>query len=281
MKFTIKENDTLLKFLLNNLEQSKNNVKSILTNKNVTINGKVVTQHDHILKPNDIVEIIKKTNNEIEIIYEDNDIIVVNKPYNLLTISTEKEKEKTLYRYMSDYLKIKNKKSKIFVVHRLDKETSGVVVFAKNEKTKELLQNNWNEIVTRKYIAIVEGKMQKKNGEIKSFLKENKGFKTYSSNNGDLAITQYTTLKTNDTYSLLEIIIKTGKKNQIRVHLSDINHKIIGDKKYNSTLNPINRMGLHALELKLVHPITKKQYTFSTTLPKEFVKLSNNMKNFL
>lgn len=266
--------DTLLNYLLNNVEnKSKNNIKSLLVNGNIYVNGKNTTRYDYKLKPNDEVEIINKVKEEIEVIYEDKDLIVVNKPSGLLTISTEKEKEKTLYRYVSDYLKKRTSGLKVFIVHRLDKDTSGIVVFAKNEKIKELLQNNWNDIADRTYIAIVEGIVSKKEGTIKSYIKENKIHKSYSSDKGELAITEYKVLKTNSKYSLLEINIKTGKKNQIRVHLNDIGHKIVGDKKYDSNVDPIHRLCLHAQELKIINPITKKELCFKASIPKEFNKL--------
>ena len=276
LKMKVQKEDTLLNYLLNNINnKSKNNIKSLLINGNVYVNCKNTTKYDYKLNKNDEVEILNKVKEEIEVLYEDKDIIVVNKPSGLLTISTEKEKEKTLYRYVSDYLKKRTTSLKVFIVHRLDKDTSGIVVFAKNEKIKNLLQDNWNDIADRTYIAVVEGKLEKQQGTIKSYLKENKIHKSYSSDKGDLAVTDYKVLKTNAKYSLLEINIKTGKKNQIRVHLNDINHKIVGDKKYDCEVDPIHRLCLHAKELKLMNPVTKKQLHFKTQVPKEFNKLIN------
>ena len=168
---------------------------------------------------------------KLKIIYEDKYLIVIDKPHNLLTIATEKEKENTLYHEVLMYEQKKHKSNKIFIVHRLDKETSGLVLFAKSIKIKELLQNNWKN-VKRYYVALVSGKVNK-TGEIKSYLKETKTLLTYSSKDktGKLAITKYKPIEITDKYSLLEIQILTGRKNQIRVHMQDIGHPIVGDKK--------------------------------------------------
>lgn len=205
----------------------------------------------------------------LKIIYEDKDMIVVDKKHNLLTVGTIKEKERTLYHKVLEFEKTKN--HKIFIVHRLDKDTSGLVIFAKNEKMKYLLQNNW-EKAKRCYIAVVEGKTDSK-GTIKSYLKENKAFISYSSNEGKLAITEYKKLNESKSYSLLDINILTGRKNQIRVHMNDIGNPIIGDKKYGSKTNPLNRLGLHAYLIEFNHPITNKLMHFESNIPKEFLAM--------
>lgn len=256
----------LLEYLYKNINKSKNTVKNILKNGNVYVNGKVVTKHNYMLNENDKVEIRNKINN-IDIIYEDKDIIVVDKPANILTISTLKEKEKTLYHIVSSYVKKTNKNNKIFVVHRLDKDTSGLVVFAKNEMTKNKLQDNWNKVV-RKYIAVVEG-VTKDKDIIKTYLDE-KNNKVFISNKGKLAITEYNRLLNNDKYSLLDISIKTGRKHQIRVQLNSINHPIVGDKKYNDTTKE-KRMYLHAYKLEFI--LNNKKYKFETNYPSIFKKL--------
>ena len=279
-EFVVKELDTLLNFLYKNVEnKSKNNIKSLLKNKNILVNNVNQTQFDFKLNKNDIVkiqmsQINTRLKNNIDIIYEDDEIIVINKPHNLLSISTEKEKEFTAYKMVMTYLKSKNKNNKVFVIHRLDKATSGILMFAKDEKTKHVFQDNWNEsIISRKYYAIIEGKLEKKEGKIESFLKENKSFNVYSDKSGKLAVTNYKVIKFNKDYSLLDINIETGRKNQIRVHLQDIKHPIVGDKKYSSTNNYLKRLGLHAYKLELNHPITKKKLSFETQLPIEFRKM--------
>lgn len=215
---------------------------------------------------------------KLDILYEDKYVLIVNKPYNLLTVSTIKEKERTLFHKVFKYLKEKNKSNKIFIVHRLDKDTSGIVLFAKSEKTKSYFQNNWDEVCKyRGYIAVVEGIPKEEKGTIKSYLHENKELICYSTekslDDGKLAITNYSLVTTNKKYSLLEINIKTGRKNQIRVHLNDIGLPVIGDKKYGCNSNPINRLGLHAYKLEFIHPITKELITIETDVPNEFVKL--------
>lgn len=271
IKLIVKEEKYLYDFLKENLKQiSKNNIKSLLTKKHVVINGNIITQYNYLLKKEDIVE-IKNTEieNNIKIIYEDNQLIAVDKPCGLLTIATDKEKEKTLYNYVKKYFKKNNKNNKIFIVHRLDKDTSGIVLFAKNEKIKEILQSKWNNITTRIYYAVVEGKTKEKD-VLKSYLKEDKTLKTYVATSGDLAITKYELIKSNAHNSLLKIEIKTGRKNQIRVQLSHIGHPIVGDTKYGRKNNKINRMLLHAETIELYNPITKEKNIFKSQLPEIF-----------
>ena len=187
----------------------------------------------------------------------------------MLTIATEKKEEHTLYREASAYVKKQYPKNKIFIVHRLDKDTSGIVIFAKNQDTKNELQNNWDK-VKREYIAIVEGKVPKQKDVLKSYLVEDKTYNVYSTKDpkkGKLAITEYEVLKQNNNFSLLKINIKTGRKNQIRVQLSDIGHPIVGDKKYKSKTNILKRLALHA------NLIEYKDYHFETKYPKEFNKI--------
>lgn len=272
MNFIVKEEIELLDFLYKNINKSKNSVKNILKD-NTYVNDKKISKFNYLLKENDIVSIKNKID-DIEIIYEDKDLIVVNKPSNLLTIATNKEKEKTLYHMVSDYIKISNKNNKIFVVHRLDKETSGIVIFSKNEELKEKLQSNWNTLVKlRGYVAIVEGNT-KDEGTIKSYLKE-KDMYTYSSNSkdGKLAITHYKKIKSNDKYTMLDINIETGRKNQIRVHLKEMGNLIVGDKKYGSKDNSIKRMALHANKLEFFNPKQKKMMRFEIDIPNSFKKL--------
>ena len=219
-----------------------------------------------------------KKREKLDIIYEDKYIIVINKPANLLTIGTEKNRDNTLYRKVSDYVKKQHKSNKIFIVHRLDKDTSGIILFAKSELVKNILQREWDK-TTRYYVALVEGIITN-SGTIKNWLRETKTLYTYSSNiknDGKLAITKYKPIKNNNQYTLLDIEILTGRKNQIRVHMKDINHPIVGDKKYGSTKNPIRRMTLHATYLKIKHPITNKEIEFNSKYPKIFDNLINNM----
>ena len=217
-----------------------------------------------------------KNSDKLDIVYEDKELLVVNKPAGLLTISTDKEKEKTLFHKAYMYIKKKNKNNKIFIVHRLDKDTSGIVLFAKNESIKLKLQNNWDNLAKeRKYVAIVRGKLDKDRGQIISWLKETKTLLTYSSkvpNDGKKAITNYRVINTNDLYSFLDIEIKTGRKNQIRVHMKDIDTPILGDHKYGPK-DGFRRMHLHAYRLVIEHPISGRILEFETNIPNEFIKL--------
>lgn len=213
------------------------------------------------------------TKEKLDIIYEDKELLVINKKAHLLTIATEDEKINTLYHKVYEYEKKKNKNNKIFIVHRLDKDTSGIVIFAKNQKIKELLQKDWNKLAfNREYIAIVEGKVLKEKDTIKQYLKETRTLKTIVTNkeDGKEAITNYEVIKKSKNYSILKINIQTGRKNQIRVAMSSINHPIIGDKKYGSTKNPLRRLCLHASKLELIHPINKNTFVFEARIPNEF-----------
>ena len=211
---------------------------------------------------------------KLDILYEDKFIIIVNKPPHLLTMSTEKEKERTLFHYVFDYLKKKNKNNKVFIVHRLDKDTSGIVMFAKDEKTKFYLQDNWDKF-KKNYVAIVEGKVNKDKGVLKSYLQETKTHLTYSvqDKNGKLAITEYEKVLENKKYTMLSLNLKTGRKNQIRVQLSDIKNPIVGDKKYGTKKDPIRRMALVANTLEFIHPKSKEKIIIDIDIPKEFINL--------
>ena len=221
---------------------------------------------------------MKKTD-KLKIIYEDKYLLVVDKPNNLLTVSNEKESENTLFHKVYLYIKRKNKNQKIFIVHRLDYDTSGLVVFAKSETVKKQLQDNWDQVI-RKYMAIVHGNLETKSGTIKSYLKMTKTQLVYSTNdskNGKLAITSYKTILENKKYSLLDIDIKTGRKNQIRVHLNDLGYPILGDKKYSSIKDKAKRMYLHAYYLEFTHPITNNKLKFELDVPTDFLNTFNKV----
>ena len=218
---------------------------------------------------------------KLDIIYEDKIIIVVNKPSHLLTISTDNEKEKTLFHKVMMYEKKKNKNNKVFIVHRLDKDTSGLVLFAKDEKIKFKLQNNWDKETKRGYVAIVHGKTKDKE-TLKSYLAETKTLLVYSTPDkklGKLAITEYEKISDNKKLTLLKINLKTGRKNQIRVQLNDNGNSIVGDKKYgNNKIDPLRRLCLHANYLEIIHPVTNKKIVFETEVPKEFLNLMESVK---
>ena len=211
---------------------------------------------------------------KLKILYEDKYIIVINKPHNLLTVATDKEKDKTLYSYVYDYLKKKNKNNKVFIVHRLDKDTSGIIIFAKEEKSKFFLQDNWDKF-KRDYVAVVYGKVEKDKGILKSYLKETKTHITYSvkDNDGSLAITEYEKILENRKYTMLSLNLKTGKKNQIRVQLADLGNPIVGDKKYGIKKDPIRQMALIANKIEFVHPHTKEKIVIDIDIPDKFIEL--------
>ncbi len=202
---------------------------------------------------------------KLNIIYEDKDIIVVDKEAKLLTIATEKERVRTLYHYVLEYEQNKHKSNRIFIVHRLDKDTSGLVLFAKSEKMKRLLQDNWNNY-KRYYQAVLEGKVKKDKNTIKSYITENKAFISYSTDakHGTEAITKYELVESKNNFSLVNIQILTGRKNQIRVHMSEMGNPIYGDKKYGAKTNIYNRLALHANNLVIINPITKKEMVFES-----------------
>lgn len=275
-KYIVKENEILIEFLKKTFSNlSKNSVKSLLHNEKVFVNGNMTTKYNYELNIGDVVEIREKVAKNIDIIYEDKDIIVINKPSGLLTVATEKEKNKTAYHLVMEYLKKKNKNNRIFIIHRLDKDTSGIIMFAKNERAKHLYQDNWNDIVKKRcYYAVIDGKMENKEGTIKSYLKEN-GNMVYSvkDRSGKLAITEYKVLKERKNISLLDINLKTGRKNQIRVHMKENKTPILGDLKYGEKSKLINRLALHAYKLELINPVTKKLLTFEINMPNEFKTL--------
>lgn len=275
-KYIVKENEILIDFLKKTFSNlSKNSVKSLLHNEKVFVNGNMTTKYNYELNVGDVVEIREKVAKNIDIIYEDKDIIVINKPSGLLTVATEKEKNKTAYHLVMEYLKKKNKNNRIFIIHRLDRDTSGIIMFAKNERAKHLYQDNWNDIIKKRcYYAVIDGKMENKEGTIKSYLKEN-GNMVYSvkDRSGKLAITEYKVLKERKNISLLDINLKTGRKNQIRVHMKENKTPILGDLKYGEKSKLINRLALHAYKLELVNPVTKKLLTFEINMPNEFKML--------
>lgn len=270
------ENIDLIKYL-SSLGYAKNKAKTYVRLGFVKVNGKEIKKLPYLLKKNDEVKITKDKEKQydIHIVYEDDNYLVVDKEAGLLTISTSnqmKKEEDTLYKRVRAYLN--QKREYAFIVNRIDKETSGLVIFVKNEALKEQLQKNWNTIVKkRSYIAIVPGIITKK-GHIDNYLYEDKMTFTHSTKvGGKRAITDYVPIKNNHQYTMLNVEIKTGRKNQIRVHLKDLGYPILGDKKYGSKLNPLKRLALHHDKISFIDPITRKELTFTSIVPKEFYDL--------
>jgi RluA family pseudouridine synthase len=216
----------------------------------------------------------------LEIIYEDKDILVVDKPAGLLTVGTETNKTRTAQWYLTDYVRkgCQKSRNRVFVVHRLDQWTSGILIFAKSEQIKELLQEQWKD--TQKiYVAVVYGRPAEKEGLISSYLAENKAYTVYSTNDpekGKLAQTQYKVVKEAGQLSLVEINLLTGRKNQIRVHFADIGHPVVGDRKYGKSGEQYKRLALHAQSISFKHPTTKKKMTFKAKVPGYFHQLMDN-----
>ncbi len=282
--YPVREASRLLDFLIASMpERKRTAIKNLLSHNQIAVNGQPVTQFDTELKPGDEVkanltrEFRVFYNRRLKIVYEDDDIIVVNKGYGLLSMGTDKIKEGTAYSILRDYLKWKDPRNKLFIVHRLDRDTSGLMVFAKSEEAKNRLQHNWNNmVISRKYLAVVEGKPEPEEGVVRSYLAENSRFEVYSTDKpeeGQLAITRYKTLRSRNGYSLMEVSLDTGRKNQIRVHMKDLGHPIAGDRRYGAKSSPIHRMALHAQTLRFVHPMTRKDMNFSTPVPASFAKM--------
>ena len=279
MKLVVNKNSELLEFLYERLDMPKKRVKQYLVHGAVYVNEERVTQYNYPLVAGQKITIDTNSkhlkNFPFSIIFEDDHLLVVNKPSGLLTIATEKEKERTLYHIVRDYVLSKNPHGRIFIVHRLDKDTSGIVLFAKDEKTKNQLQENWNEYVSlREYTGIVSGHPKEESGQIVQYLKETKTNLVYVSRHedGKKAITNYSVLKSNEKYSMLKVTIETGRRNQIRVAFASKKMPIVGDKKYGDK-NKVSRMYLHANRLRLYYPVIKKEILFETPIPNEFKKL--------
>ena len=289
--FKVNRSNELLEFLLSKMDLSRNSIKSLLASNKVLINGTVIRQFNYPLAKDDEVkiaknpvdvlpknskkkkEVVKTLNIKPLIIYEDEYFIAINKPNGLLSVQSDNDTE-SAYKYVSEYLKKKDPKVRPYVLHRIDKETSGVLVFAKDIKVHSMLKGHWNEDVSlREYYAIINGKLDEKNGTIKNYLKENANNMVYVSNSGKLAITHYETIKSNKDYSELKVTIDSGRKNQIRVAMANLNHPIIGDDKYGDGKSEINRLGLHASTLSFINPITRESLTLRAPIPKEFNSL--------
>ncbi|MBI5664826.1 MAG: RluA family pseudouridine synthase [Nitrospirae bacterium] len=275
--FQIKNNGTLIDNLTA-LGYTRTKIKQMLSHRAIEVNGKAVKDLRHPLLKGDTISVSKGKKETkaapslgIKIIYEDDAVIIVDKPAGLLTIASETEKTRTAYYQLNDYLMQKSQGAgeRIFIVHRLDRDTSGLIVFAKTEAVKRQLQGNWKDIEKR-YYAIVEGTPVKKEGEIVSRLNETRSLRVYSDPHSDeakLAKTKYRVLKHGPEYALLDILLETGRKNQIRVHLADIGHPVAGDKKYGALTDPFKRLGLHSYLLLFKHPVTGLPMRFESKMP--------------
>lgn len=283
MQFVIEKEQELLDFLLEKkVKSSRNSIKSVLSRGQVAIDNKVVKQYNYELKPGQTVKVADNKIAQIQselvgmtILHEDDDIVVIDKEAGILSIATGRQQEITAHKQLKLYVQQKNPANRIYVVHRLDRDTSGVMIFAKSEEIKQRLQDNWKTMVKERiYTTLVEGEVKDETGTIESWLTESpKSFKVHSShteNGGQHAVTHYKKLKSNGITSLLEVQLETGRKNQIRVHMSDIGHPVVGDKKYGSTTNYLKRLGLHATTIAFHHPTSRKLVRFTSPVPKAF-----------
>ena len=272
MRIKVKEAGELLEYLCNNLDMPRKRIKQYLEHGSIYVNNSRTTKYNYKLNIGNIITIESKNNASLpfDILYEDMHIIVVNKPSWLLTIATHKEKCETLYHKVREYLKVKNKNAKVFIVHRLDKDTSGVVLLAKDEETKNMLQDGWNSNAHRSYVAVVHGKLKNKSDRCIQYLKETKTNLVYVSKDGLEAITNYNVVKENDKYTLVAIDIETGRRNQIRVLFNSMGNPIVGDKKYFIKKDNEKRLYLHANRLQVYYPHKKEVMLFETKTPIEF-----------
>ena len=283
-EFHVASGCELLPFLLGPpIGLSRKQAKDLLKFHAVTVRGKTRVRHDTQLEPGDIVEIAARRqvgDRSLErvglrIVHIDDAIVVIDKPVGLLSMGSEREKEKTAHRMLNEHLKTlaKSPRQQVFIVHRLDRETSGLMVFARSESVQAALQRNWKD-VTKRYLAMVEGTPSHSSGTLRDNLVESKSFKVHRvAKGGELAITHYRVMKTFGERSLLEVTLETGRKHQIRVQLASIGHPIVGDRKYGATTDSARRLALHSCELRFRHPVSGAALVFYSALPDPLKRL--------
>ena len=279
---TVKENAPLLEYLINNVSESRSKLKATLQGRGIAVNGRMVTQFDYQLKAGDkiIISRHKKQNQfksrYVKIVYEDRWLVVVEKNIGILSMAAG-HSSLNVKSVLDDYFLKSRQKCRAHVVHRLDRDTSGLMVYAKDIETEQILEHNWHQIVyDRRYVAVVSGEMEQDNGTIANWLKDNKAYITYSSptdNGGKYAVTHFQVLNRTTEHSLVEYKLETGRKNQIRVHSADMGHPVCGDVKYGNGDDPLHRLCLHAYMLCFTHPVTIEPMEFSTPIPTAFRSL--------
>lgn len=281
-KYTVKEPLRLLNWLLANLPDSRTKIKATLQGRGISVNGRVVTQYDYALEPGMEVEVSRaKHSNQfsshyLSIVYEDRYIIVIDKHPGILSMAAG-HSSLNVKTVLDDYFHKTRQPCQAHVVHRLDRDTSGLMVYAKDKRTEMALEADWHNIVfDRRYVAVLSGVIEQDEGTIESWLKDNRAFFTYSSpvdNGGKLAITHFRVLNRTDHYSLVEFKLETGRKNQIRVHAADMGLPVCGDVKYGNGDDPIGRLCLHAYKLCFYHPVNHKPMEFQTVIPGSFLNI--------
>lgn len=278
--FSVSAPQQLLEFLLENVHQSRNKIKATLQGRGIKVNGKTVSQFDYLLQPGMKVAVSKTKRNQqgfknrfVKIVYEDRWLIVVEKNIGILSMAAG-HSTLNVKSVLDDYFKKSRQKCSAHVVHRLDRDTSGLMVYAKDMETEQILEHHWHEIVyDRRYVAVLSGEMEQDEGTIENWLKDNKAYITYSSpvdNGGKFAITHYHVLDRTTEHSLVEFKLETGRKNQIRVHAADMGHPVCGDVKYGNGDDPLHRLCLHAWLLCFTHPVTGEPMEFETPIPVAF-----------
>ena len=289
-ELTVRSETTLLEFIISAMSGiSRNRAKDILAGHGITVDRRNTTRYDEPLHPGQIVRVSKhKRSNQllnkyVKIVYEDKDLVVIEKSEGILSMPAT-AKQYSAKQVLDEYFQKRHFKCTAHTVHRLDRETSGLMMYAKNLEIAKILEDNWHDIVfDRRYVAVVSGEMEREGGTIESWLKDNKAFITYSSDTdpggGKFSVTHYHTLKTSPRCSLVELKLETGRKNQIRVHMQDIGHPVLGDKKYGDGNDPIGRLCLHAYRLDFYHPRTGEVMNFETPFPRDFMKLFNTPSN--
>lgn len=281
--YVVSQQQPLLEFLLANVNESRTKVKATLQGRGIKVNGKTVSQFDFMLQPGMKVAVSMSKRNQqtfksrfVRIVYEDRWIIVIEKQPGILSMAAG-HSSLNVKTVLDDYFRKSRQKCTAHVVHRLDRDTSGLMVYAKDIETEQILEHHWHQIVyDRRYVAVVSGEMESDEGTIENWLKDNKAYVTYSSpvdNGGKLAITHYHVLDRTTEHSLVEFRLETGRKNQIRVHSADMGHPVCGDVKYGNGDDPIHRLCLHAWLLCFTHPVTGERMKFETPVPTAFRQL--------
>ncbi len=273
----------LLEFLLENVHQSRTKIKATLQGRGIKVDGKTVSQFDFELQPGMKVAVSRTKRNQqgfksryVKIVYEDRWLIVVEKNTGILSMAAG-HSSLNVKSVLDDYFKKSRQKCTAHVVHRLDRDTSGLMVYAKDMETEQILEHHWHEIVyDRRYVAVLSGEMEQDEGTIQNWLKDNKAYITFSSpvdNGGKLAITHFHVMSRTTEHSLVEFKLETGRKNQIRVHAADMGHPVCGDPKYGNGDDPLHRLCLHAWLLCFTHPMTGEAMEFETPVPTQFKQL--------
>lgn len=282
VQMNVQDDAPLLEWLLENVKQSKSKTKATLQNRGIKVNNRTVTQFDFALHKGDKVSISTSKKNDqfqskyVKLVYEDRYLVVVEKSHGILSMGVG-QSSLNVKTILDDYFKRSRQKCTAHVVHRLDRETSGLLIYAKDMETRQQLEHEWHHSVyDRRYIAVLSGRVEEEGGTVANWLKENKLYVTYSSpvdNGGKYAVTHFHVLRTTDTHSLVEFKLETGRKNQIRVHAADINHPVCGDTKYGNGDDPLKRLCLHAYILCFYHPVTHQPMEFSTQIPTGFKRI--------